>query len=79
MDLFEKFDQIEARFTKLFAGLVFCLVAALIVVDIVGAALRDTPPPPASSSVKKVTKAPECKIRPDGTLICDAVPPQQPK
>lgn len=77
--MFERFDQVDARFAKLFAAGVLCLVAALIVVDIVGAAFQDKSPPPASSSVKKVPNKPECQIRPDGTLICDAVPPQQPE
>ena len=77
--MFERFDQVDARFAKLFAAGVLCLVAALIVVDIVGAAFRDKSPPSAGVSVKEVPKAPECRVMPSGTQICDAVPPRQGK
>lgn len=79
MTLFEKFDQIEARFSKIFAGIVLCLVAALIVVDILGAALRDDPPSPSSSGdAKDIAKARDCQIMPGGIYICDVLPPRKP-
>lgn len=76
MTLFEKFDQIEARFAKIFAAIVFCLVATLIVVDIVGAAFS---PPPAPDTVRETPKASECQITHGGTRICDVLPPQKPQ
>ena len=79
MSLFERFDQIEARFTKLFAGFVLCLVAGLIVFDIIGAALQKNPPASPTSLVKKAPEYPRCHTGPDGTQICDILPPRNPK
>lgn len=79
MNVFERFDQIEARFAKLFAGFVLCLVAGLIVFDIVGAALQENPASAPATLAKKPHEYPRCQTRPDGTRICDMQPPRNPE
>lgn len=71
-NIFERFDQAEARFAKLFAAFVLLLVASLIVADLVVSAFRDQEIETLSPATGSTT---QCKTMPDGTRVCDFTPP----
>lgn len=75
--MFERFDQAEARFAKLFAAFVLLLVLGLITFDIVSVALGwgVYDPRPAANLIPVST----CRRMPDGTQICDIPPPNIPR
>ncbi len=75
--MFERFDEAEARFAKLFAAFVLLLVLGLITFDIVSVALgwgMSGREPTAN-----LTPVSTCHRMPDGTQICDIPPPNIPR
>lgn len=75
--MFERFDEAEARFAKLFAAFVLLLVLGLITFDIVSVALGwgISGGAPAAN----LTPVSICQSMPDGTQICDIPPPNIPR
>jgi len=76
---FERFDEIDARFAKLFAAAVLLLVVALVIADILTVAFgfRLGPQVPGGSPAGPAP-ASMCSVMWDGTRICDIPPPGQP-
>jgi|GEM_PF-5061709 len=74
-DPFERFDQIDARFAKLFAAFVLLLVVGLITADIVlGAIAAFSKPDEVSPEIRTAPGVP-CIDMPGGARICDILPP----
>lgn len=75
-DPFERFDQIDRRFAKLFTAFVLLLVVGLITADTVVTTLQSLDTRPNGAEAARRTQAAACKIMPDGTRICDMAVPK---